>query len=183
MSMTDVAENTSLAESSTSPATELDQVTGTYVTFELAGQLLGASVSHVREILDCVSIAQLPNSPTEIEGLIDIRGESIPVIDMGSRLGLPRQEQGTDTRIIVFEITVAATTRPVGVFADRVRDVLQISSEMIENPPEISTANWDPKLLLGIARHDDALLLLLNVDHVFGGSSSGFGGIDASLFE
>ena len=141
---------------------------GTYVTFDLSGQSLGVEVCHVREILDTVAISRLPNAPHEIEGVIDIRGESIPIVDMGSRLGLPRMENGEDTRIIVFELRHAGQIRAVGVVADRVRDVTQIPSAEIEPPPEVIGARWEAELLRGFARHAGLLILLLNIERIFG---------------
>ncbi|MFK7944980.1 MAG: chemotaxis protein CheW [Paracoccaceae bacterium] len=141
---------------------------GTYVTFDLGGQVLGVQVHHVREILDTVSISRLPNTPHEIEGVVDIRGESIPIVDMGSRLGLPRQDDCEETRIIVFEIVADGAVRPVGVLADRVRDVTQIWQEELESPPTVVGSNWDSELLGGFARHAGLLILLLNLDRVFG---------------
>ena len=146
---------------------------GTYVTFDLSGQSLGVEVSHVREILDTVSVSRLPNAPHEIEGVIDIRGESIPIVDMGSRLGLPRMEDGEDTRIIVFELQQGDQVRAVGVLADRVRDVTQIPAEEIEVPPEVVGASWEAELLRGFARHAGLLILLLNIERIFGTDTEG----------
>lgn len=138
----------------------------TYVTFDLAGECMGVEVANVREILDRQSINRLPNTSSDVEGVIDIRGESIPIVDMGSRLGLPRSPDSEETRIIVFEIGVDST-RPIGVFADRVRDVMLISTQMIEQPPAIEDMVHSPNLLTGIARHNDLLILLLDVQRVF----------------
>lgn len=140
---------------------------GTYVTFDLSGQTLGVEVIHVREILDQVGINRLPNAPHEVEGVIDIRGESIPVIDMGTRLGLPRMEDGEETRIIVFEMKQGQTIRPVGVLADRVRDVTQILAEEIEDPPQVVSTSWKSDQLRGFARHAGLLILLLNMELIF----------------
>lgn len=139
---------------------------GTYVTFDLAGETLGVEVRWVREILDRVAVNRLPNSPPGIEGVIDIRGESVPIMDMGARLGLPRIEDGEDTRIIVFELVDGDATRPIGVVADQVRDVTRIGDDQIENPPEIEGA-LEADLLRGLARHGGLLILLLDVERVF----------------
>jgi len=144
-----------------------DAIAGTYVTFDLAGETLGVEVRHVREILDQIAIRRLPNAPPGIEGVIDIRGESIPIVDMGSRLGLPRMTDGEDTRIIVFEIGTEDAKRPMGVLADQVRDVTQITAEEIEGAPEIVGTSWSSELLHGIARHSGLLILLLNMNCVF----------------
>lgn len=166
-------------EHSAPEAFDLTATAGTYVTFDLSGQVLGVEVRHVREILDTVSISRLPNTPHEIEGVIDIRGESIPIVDMGSRLGLPRMEDSEDTRIIVFEVVQDGRVRPVGILADKVRDVTQIWQEELEKPPVIIGTSWDPDLLSGFARHSGLLILLLNLDRVFG--SGGVAEFDPSF--
>ena len=151
------------------PDTELES--RTFVTFDLSGECLGVEVAHVREILDRQIINRLPNSSPDVEGVIDIRGESIPVVNMGSRLCLPRSEDSDETRIIVFEIAGQNATRPVGVFADRVRDVTLIAPESIETPPTVEEMVDNPDLLTGIARHNDLLILLLDVQCVFDANS------------
>ena len=167
------------AEHSVVDRPDLTATAGTYVTFDLGGQVLGVEVRHVREILDTVSISRLPNTPHEIEGVVDIRGESIPIVDMGSRLGLPRQDDGEETRIIVFEIIEEERVRPVGVLADRVRDVTQIWQEELESPPSVVGSSWDSELLSGFARHENLLILLLNLERVFGVGASG--GLDPAF--
>lgn len=141
---------------------------GTYVTFDLSGESLGVEVQHVREILDRVKVNRLPNASYEIEGVIDIRGESIPIIDMGSKLGLPRLDDGEDTRIIVFELGNRTNRHPVGVFADKVRDVTRISKSQIEYPPNGADSGWNSEYLIGLARHGGLLILILDMQKVFG---------------
>lgn len=140
---------------------------GTYVTFDLAGETLGVEVRWVREILDRVAVKRLPNSPAGIEGVIDIRGESVPIVDMGTRLGLPRVEDGEDTRIIVFELKAGDDDRPIGVFADQVRDVTRIGEDQIEPPPDIADSGWNAEQMRGMARHGGLLILLLDLKRVF----------------
>jgi len=143
----------------------------TFVTFDLAGECLGVEVAHVREILDRQIVNRLPNTSADVEGVIDIRGESIPIVNMGSRLGLPRSEDSDETRIIVFEISSGNNTRPIGVFADRVRDVTLIAPESIEQPHSVDEMVDNPDLLNGIARHNKLLIMLLDVQRVFGGGT------------
>lgn len=159
-----MAESEALAATTPPLATA---IAGTYVTFDLSGQTLGAEVRFVREVLDQVQMARLPNTPHEIEGVVDIRGETVPIVDMGAKLGLPRQPDGDETRIIVFEFENAGRIRPLGVLADRVRDVTQITAEEIESPPEIVGSSWDTEVLRGLARHADMLILLLNLERIF----------------
>ncbi|MEM7745105.1 MAG: chemotaxis protein CheW [Pseudomonadota bacterium] len=148
---------------------------GTYLTFDLAGQILGVEVRNVREILDRATIRQIPNAPHDIEGIVDIRGKSIPIIDMGSRLALPRSEDGEDTRIIVFEFDQGGDVRPTGVIADRVRNVAQVGPEAIEAPPKIAGSDSRSSVLRGVARQDESVILLLDISQILGEDDFDFG--------
>lgn len=147
---------------------------GTFVTFDLSGQTFGVDVRHVREILDQVNLSQLPNTPHEVEGVIDIRGETVPVLNLGSKLGLHRCEDCDDTRVIVFEIVRDGRICPVGVLADNVRDVTRIFAEEIEQTPEIVGAVWERSLMHGIARRAGFLIVLLNIERVIVGADVRF---------
>lgn len=142
--------------------------TGTYVTFDLAAQTFGVAVTSVREILDQQEICRLPNSRADCAGVIDTRGESIPVIDLASRLGLARSPIGPDSRIIVFEIEQDGGHHPIGVQADRVLDVTQIPASTIEPAPVTALPQGGIRSLCGIARLDGKLVVLLDLGGVFG---------------
>ncbi|MEM0989663.1 MAG: chemotaxis protein CheW [Pseudomonadota bacterium] len=152
----------------------VEDIAGTYLTFDLAGQVLGVDVTNVREILDQATVRLLPNAPHDIEGIVDIRGQSIPVVDMGSRLALPRQDDSEDTRIIVFEISRSGKVCPIGVVADKVRNVAQIPAEAIEAPPDTLESNWQGSVLRAVARQDDSLILLLDIAMVLGAEDAAF---------
>ena len=145
----------------------------TFVTFDISGQTFGVEVSYVREILDQIEISRIPNTRPDIEGIIDIRNESVPIMDIGSRLGMQNLETGADTRIIIFEISVGDEARPIGILADRVRDVTQIPAIEIEAPPDAVGGVGSGNVLAGLARHNDLLIALLDIrtilssDHEF----------------
>ena len=135
----------------------------TYVTFDLSSQTFGVEVAYVREILDRIEIARLPSATHGVEGVIDVRDQSIPIVDIGSRLGFGHMETGSETRIIVFEVIRNGVAEPVGILADRVRDVTQISYSEIENPPEAVGTVENGGFLSGLARHQGALIALLDI--------------------
>lgn len=143
----------------------------TYVTFDLADQTLGVAVRHVREILDLQKVSRLPNAPGEIEGVIDIRGTSVPIYDLGARLGLHHGPLGEDSRIIVFEVAQGAQSQALGVLADRVRNVTQIAPEAIEPPPAMAGRGVAGGVLHGISRLEGDLVMLLDLTRVFRGTS------------
>lgn len=163
-----VSEPTRRTDPGASPGTE----TGTYVTFGLSDQVFGVEVAHVREILDLQPVCRLPNASQDCVGVIDTRGESIPVIDLAGRLGIARGEPGPDVRIIVFEICVDTEQRPIGILADRVLNVTRIPAREIEPPPSAAVAAGRASAIHGIARLDGSLVVLLDIEAAFGSGAA-----------
>lgn len=152
-----------------------DEASKTFVTFDLCGQTLGVQVKHVREILDQQELSRLPNASPSTEGVIDIRRETVPIFNLGDRLGLPRGELSAETRIIVFDLSFGGRHHAVGVLADRVRDVTQILPDEIEPTPALGVSGIDGRTLLGLCRKTDRLIVLLDLATVFDDQLSGAG--------
>lgn len=131
----------------------------TFVSFELGGQGYAMEVAAVREILDPPKIRPLPCADYSVLGVIDVRGETVPVIDLASRLGAPTPEIGDDARIMVVEDTFSdAAGRPLAVIADRVLDVLEIPAAATEPaPPEAGSQG----LVRRVARLNGGALVFL----------------------
>lgn len=146
----------------------------TFVTFDISGQTFGVEVSYVREILDHIEISRIPNIRPDIEGIIDVRDESVPIMDIGSRLGMQNLETGADTRIIIFEINTSGKAQPIGILADRVRDVTQIPATEIEPPPDAVGDIRSGNVLSGLARHNGLLIALLDIRSILGSDQDMF---------
>ncbi len=142
-----------------------------YLTFTIGGETFAVEVRHVREVLDLQPVTQLPNAPGEVVGMIDVRGESVAVVDLGARLGMMR-ERDEIGRIVVFEM--GAEARPIGAVADRVLDVVEIPEAAVEPTPQTATG-WRPEAVVGVARVGGAMAMLLDVDGLFGLRRSGRG--------
>ena len=138
----------------------------TYVTFDIANQSLATDVAMVREILDMQAVAELPNARGDVLGMIDVRGEGIAVIDLQERLGLRGNSSGEASKIIVLEIG-DPDKKTVGIIADRVRNVLEISDDRIEATPSVP-GNWDPVAMQGVARLDGRLVYILSFERLLG---------------
>ena len=143
-----------------------EDISSTYLTFDLGDQILGVEVRHVREIIDPQKITRLPNSPMDVLGVVDVRGTSVPIIDLRARLGLPHTEFGGEERIVVLEI--GPDSKPLGVEADRVRNVDQITAAEIEPVPGTGVGSWDARVLLGLWRRGDDLVVLIDLDRILG---------------
>lgn len=140
------------------------QETGTelqLVGFELGSEKFGVEILSVREIIPVGSITRVPNSPDFVEGIINLRGEVIPVIDLRKRVGVEKCEFQKSTRIIVVELE----EQQVGFIVDVVSQVLRIPTDTIEPPPEMVTGVGS-EYIRGVARVEDRLLMFLDLKRV-----------------
>lgn len=132
------------------------------IVFTLAHEEYGIEVDKVRTIERLMPITRVPKTPDFVKGVINLRGVVIPVIDLRGRFGLPESELGDNSRIII----VAANDLEVGFIVDSANDVIDLSSDAIENPPEV-VGGIKAKYLSGVAKIDEArLLILLNLSEV-----------------
>jgi purine-binding chemotaxis protein CheW len=143
-------------------AEPVDTETATFVTFDLGDQIFAVDVSHVREILDRQDIAALPNATSDLMGMIDIRGQGIPVMDLSLPLGLPRNVHDTaEERLIVLDF--AAESAPtVAIAADRVRSVVEIAAAVIDPVPQVP-GSWNSGAMKGVTRIDGRLVYLIDL--------------------
>ncbi|MFC0200302.1 chemotaxis protein CheW [Paracoccus rhizosphaerae] len=143
-----------------------EDASSTYLTFDLSEQILGVEVRHVREILDMQRITRLPNAPHDVLGVVDVRGASVPVVDLKARLGIPAIDDSPDARIVVIDFADASHS-PFGILADRVRNVDQIPGDEIEPCPGIGAGHWDSSSLKGLSRRGSDLVVLIRLDRIF----------------
>lgn len=135
----------------------------TCVTLEFGNQAFAIDVGIVREILDFRTITPLPNAPSDLLGMIDLRGESIAVIDPTARLGL-RGGRAEPERIIVLEPRSEAR-QAIGVIADRVLSVIECAPDSIEPMPQTMTA-WSSDGVLGVLRVSGRQTILLDLARI-----------------
>jgi len=137
-----------------------------YVTFNLADELFGVEVSRAREILSLTPVTKVPQTPDYLLGVINLRGQVVPVIDMRLKLGLPAGEETEDTCIIVIEVQVDGEVLVVGALADAVREVMEIRDDQIEPPPRLGT-KLNIEFINGMGKVDEQFMILLNIDQIF----------------
>lgn len=109
-----------------------------------------------------MSLTRVPQSPPEVEGVINLRGKIIPVIDLRKRFGLTPSEQSEQSRIIVVEVH----SRVLGFIVDRVSEVLRISSKIVEPAPTM-VCSVDSDFIAGVGKLPDRLLILLDLSKLF----------------
>lgn len=132
------------------------------VSFNLDSEEFGVDIGVVQEIVRMPEITKVPRSPEFVEGVVNLRGKIIPVVDLRKRFGLPVTEATKSTRIIV----VAVSGRTIGMIVDGVSEVMRISSEAVEPTPEMVASSVDATYLKGIAKLDGRLLILLDLNLV-----------------
>ncbi|MDY6875018.1 MAG: chemotaxis protein CheW [Chloroflexota bacterium] len=131
------------------------------VIFDLANEHYGVDISTVESIIKMQSITSVPRAPGFVEGVTNLRGTVLPVIDLRRRFGLPAAEESKETRIIVVEMNSST----VGMVVDAVSEVLQVPDEAIEPPSPIVTT-MDSAFITAIAKVDERLIILLDLSQV-----------------
>ena len=132
------------------------------VTFVVGTEEFAIPILSVQEINRMMQITRVPQSPPFIEGVINLRGKIIPVMDLRKRFGQSASENTDDARIIVVEVA----ERVIGFTVDRVNEVLRISGEIVDSPPSMVTG-VDSDYVEGVDKLDDRLLILLNLGRLF----------------
>jgi purine-binding chemotaxis protein CheW len=133
------------------------------VVFELGEERYGLDIATVYEIIRHQPVTAVPQAPSFVEGVINLRGRIIPVVDLRRRFGMMQGELTKASRIVVCE---AAGTR-VGLVVDGVSEVLMVSADAIEQTPEVASG-YDTQYLKGIAKLGERLVILLDLAGLFG---------------
>ncbi|MFY8030315.1 MAG: chemotaxis protein CheW [Devosia sp.] len=139
-----------------------------YVTLGVAKEIFAAPVTKVQEILDMRPIARLPQAPENLLGMIDVRGQGIPVLDLRRTLGLEEAADSENTRIVVLRMGSGEKELTVGLRADRVFEVTVLDQEELDPPPAISDT-WDTHSIAGIGRRNGAFVTVLDLDRLLAG--------------
>ncbi len=151
---------------------------GKYLTFALANEEYGLEILKVREIFGYMDITAVPQTPAHVKGVINLRGQVIPVIDLRAKFGMETTEVTEETCIIVVETTRDGRNISTGIVVDHVSEVLDIAGEDIEATPQFgSSVNTD--FILGMGKIGDSVKILLDIDKVLTNVDLTFGqGLD-----
>ncbi|MFC1677533.1 chemotaxis protein CheW [Planctomycetota bacterium] len=150
---------------------------GKYLTFALASEEYGLEILKVREIIGYMDITAVPQTPGHVKGVINLRGQVIPVIDLRAKFGMDTAEVTEETCIIVVEIAQGKRTFSTGIVVDRVQEVLDIDGTDIEDAPQFGSS-VDTNFILGMGKIGDTVKILLDIDKVLAGEN--LGGFDSS---
>jgi purine-binding chemotaxis protein CheW len=138
---------------------------GKYLTFALAQEEYGLEILKVREIIGYIDVTAVPQTPPYIKGVINLRGQVIPVIDLRAKFGMETADVTDQTCIIVVEITQAGRKFNTGIIVDRVSEVLDIAGANIEDAPQFGSS-VDTDFILGMAKVGESVKILLHIDKI-----------------
>ncbi len=131
------------------------------VSFMVDKEEFGVNILCVQEINRLMQITKVPNVPDFVEGVINLRGRVIPVVDLRTKLKIQRKERDNNTRIIVVEVE----GKTIGFIVDSVKEVLRIPISITEAPPEMVTG-VNSEYIMAVAKLDDRLITLLNLEKI-----------------
>lgn len=132
------------------------------VVFELGGEEFGVEIMNVQEIIRMPEMTQIPQSPDFVEGVINLRGRIIVVVNLSKRFNLHSRVADENSRIIVVEIGKTV----VGMIVDSVNEVLRIPKSSVEPAPELVMSKVSKNYLKGVGKVDKRLLILLDLARV-----------------
>jgi len=146
-------------------AGQADGRAGKYLTFQLAHEEFGIGVLKVREIMGLQEITAVPQTPSHIKGVINLRGKVVPVIDLRLKFGLPAAEYTQRTCIIVTQVQGEFSAVLMGIVVDGVSEVLNLTGGEIEDTPDFGE-EIAGQYLLGMAKVKGQVKILLDIDRV-----------------
>ena len=150
----------------------LSENEGKYLTFQLAEEGYGIGILKVREIIGMLPVTPVPQTPHFLKGVINLRGQVIPVVDLRLKFGLLEEEYTERTSIIVVEVKGMANNIPIGIVVDMVSEVINITAEEIEPAPSFG-ATIKTSYILGMAKTESGVKILLNIDQVLSAEELG----------
>lgn len=145
-----------------------DETNGTmnqYLTFTLNKDIYALDISSVREVLELTPITRIPRTPKFMRGVINLRGHAVPVVDMRLKFGMSKTEDTINTCIIIVEVLFDGDSTVMGALADSVREVIELTEGMIEEPPRMGTT-IKTDFIRGMGKQDDEFVIILDINKI-----------------
>ena len=137
-----------------------------YLTFKLLEETFAVDVAKVREILELVPITRIPRTPNYMQGVINLRGSVVPVMDMRLKFGIKESSKTVNTCIVVVEVMHDTELLVIGALVDSVEEVFELEPDQIEPAPKIGT-KINSDYLMGMGRNDGQFIMILDIDRTF----------------
>jgi len=155
--------NDIVANSNKNVAAVGSDVTLQLVIFSLLGEEFGVSIHDVREIISNTQITPVPQAPSFVEGVINLRGQIIPVVDLRKRFNLEENDHKEDAKVVIIEVD----DNVLGLIVDSVSEVLNIPSDSINPPPALVANGIGAEYIKGIGQYNDKMIILIDLQKVF----------------
>jgi len=136
-----------------------------YLTFTLGDEIFALNIGKVREVLDYLTITKVPRMPEYLRGVINLRGNVVPVVDLRYKLGMGTVEQSVDACIVIVEIMIDNEITHMGALADSVKEVIALDPGQISPPPKLGI-RIDNEFIKGMGKQDEKFLMILDIDKV-----------------
>ncbi len=137
-----------------------------YLTFKLSDEVFALDIGQVREVLDYTHVTKVPRTPEFMRGVINLRGNVVPVVDMRLKFGMSKTEKTVNTCIIIVEVSLDNETTILGALSDSVQEVIELGPEQIEPAPKIGT-RLRTEFIKGMGKRDDNFIIILDIDKIF----------------
>ena len=146
----------------------VNEITDTrqYLTFKLADEVFAIEVSKVREVLDFTTITKIPRTPDFMSGVIILRGNVVPVVDLRLCFEMSKTEKTVNTCIVVVEMMIEGESTIIGALADSVEEVIDLEPEHIQPAPKMGT-QIRTEFIKGMGTRDAQFIMILDIDRVF----------------
>lgn len=138
---------------------------GKYLTFRLATEVYGIAIMKVKTIIGLMEITKVPRTPQFVRGVINLRGQIIPIVDMRRKFGLEDTEDTRETTIIVVEVNKSESMQEIGIVVDSVSEVMDIEEGHIDDAPEFGS-EFDSEFIMGMAKAKGRVLSLLRIEKI-----------------
>ncbi|MBU8893109.1 MAG: chemotaxis protein CheW [Bacteroidales bacterium] len=137
-----------------------------YLSFKLGKETFASNVSKVLNILEMMKITKVPKSPSYMKGVINLRGDVLPLVDTRLKFGMPQTEISTNTCILVLNVEVDGESINIGALVDFVQEVLELGESDIQPPPNIGS-KYKSEFIYGMVKSGEEFIMLLDMDKVF----------------
>src|SRR5580693_5677628 len=137
-----------------------------YLTFKLGDEVFATDVAKVREVLDFTNITKIPRTPDFMSGVINLRGNVVPVVDLRLCFEMSKTEITVNTCIVVVEMQLDGESTVIGALADSVEEVIDLEPDQIEPAPKIGT-QIRTDFIKGMGKRDSLFIMILDIDRVF----------------
>lgn len=137
-----------------------------YLTFKLDGEAFATEISRVREVLEYTKVTPVPRTPDYMQGVINLRGSVVPVVDLRLQFGMTAGEQTVDTCIIIIDVSIDGQTLVLGALADSVQEVVDLKPEQLEPAPSLGT-RINNEFIQHMGKVGDRFVIVLDMNRVF----------------